>query len=401
MASLKNQQVPVYAFNLHFLEVLDANNPPTLRLYRDEIGTRYLGYLIGTEDMRIAKSYLVALSRKRLYALRQGDMTPVEVFENAENGVIFLISSEIDSPRVLLAQAIRLSEFKRKNEIDRKLRLSKRVPQKAIQYLNQQTLRYARERDRIILDLRIQSKSLAFESRPWFWDKVMSPTLSILKDVLDVTGDEANKMLAFSNFRDNFSAFSFEIRYTNTLFEIAPEFEQATRLTDLLNISDQQTLQKQLSALRNRQLVREYLNILKVLVQEEAQLQVSLANPVTREVRYAQLDLKKAKQIQKLFETDFPEIEQTEVVEGVFLEINLNRRPAIFKVFDTAQNRTIRGFIPKDLAKKVARDRIVFGKQRYRLDILTRYRPETLLHKEQWRRYLNFYEEWQDTDELF
>lgn len=392
MSGNRAQQTPVYTFNLHFLEVLDANEPARLRLYRDEIGTRFLGYLIGTEANRIARHYLIAISRKRLYALRQGDLTPAEVFAEAENGVVFLVTTELDQPRVLMAQSMRLSDFQRHHEIDKKLRLAKYVPQQAIQHLNRQALRYARERDRLIMDIRIQSRSLAFESRPWFWDKIMSPMLSILKDVLDVNSDEVNQMIAFSNFRDNFSAFSFEIRYTNTLFEVAPEFEQAARLPDLLNVSSQNQLQAYLSALRNRQLIREYLSMLKVLVQEEAQLQVSLANPVNREVRYAQIGGKKARKIQQFFETDFPEIEQEEHIEGVFLEINLNRRPAIFKVFDTEANRTLRGFVPAELAKKLARDRIVFGKQRYRLHILTRYKPETLLHREQWRRYLKHYE---------
>lgn len=391
MSGNRAQQTPVYTFNLHFLEVLDASEPARLRLYRDEVGTRFLSYLIGTEANRIAKHYLIALSRKRLYALRQGDLTPAEVFAEAENGVVFLITTEIDQPRVLMAESLRLSDFQLTHALDTTLRLAKYVPQQAIQHLNRQALRYARERDRLIMDIRIRSRSLAFESRPWFWDKIISPMLAILRDVLDVNSEEVNKMIAFSNFRDNFSAFSFEIRYTNTLFEVAPEFEQAARLPDLLNISNRQQLKTYLSVLRNRQLVREYLSILNVLVREEAQLQVSLANPVSREVRYAQMESKKAHKIQQLFDTDFPEIEQEERIEGVFLEINLNRRPAVFKVFDTESNRTLRGFVSVDLAKKLARDRIVFGKQRYHLHIQTRYKPETLLHREQWRRYLKYY----------
>lgn len=397
MSNPKNAQVPVFAFSLHFLEVLDSAQPSRLRLYRDEVGTRFLGYMIGTEANRIAQHYLIAISRKRLYALRQGDITPLEAFESAENGVVYYITTEIDLPRVLVSKALRLSEFQRENAIDKKIRLARNIPQRAIQHLNRQSLRYARERDRIILDLRIQSRSLAFESRPWFWDKIMSPVLAILKDVLDLDSEAMNKMIAFSNFRDNFSAFSFEIKYTNTLFEVAPEFEQATRLPNLLNVSDVIQLKEYLSAMRNRQLIREYLNILKVLVQEEAQLQMSLANPITREVRYAQMDAKKAAKVRGFFETDFPEIEQQEEIEGVFLEINLNRRPAVFKVFDTQENRTIRGFIPSVLAKKLARDRVVFGKQRYQLHVLTRYKPETLLHKEQWRRYLQHYEALDET----
>ncbi|MGF1532077.1 MAG: hypothetical protein ACFCUI_00110 [Bernardetiaceae bacterium] len=392
--------LPVYSFRLHLLEVLDDRQTGYLRLYRDEVGTNFLAYQIAIEDNRIARHYLIALSQKRLYALRQGDMLPVQAFEDAENGVVYQISTPLDSTQVIMAQAIRLSDFQKNHQIDKRLRLAAHIPQQAIAYLNRRALRYARERDRLILDMRIESKSLAFASKPWFWDRVMSPILTMLRDTLQLDSENSNQKIAFSNFRDNLRAFSFEIRYTNTLFEAAPEFGQVARLLTLFGITQQEQFKKELAHVQNRYLVREYLQLLKVLIQEEARLQLSLAHPVTMEVQYAQIDHKKARKIRQFFDTEFADLEQVEQIEGVFLEINLNRKPAVFKVFDLHKNRTLRGFITPELSKKIARDRIVFGKQGYKLHLLTRYKPETLLHREQWRRFLTYYEERQETDWL-
>jgi len=380
--------------SLTVVEAFDFREEPILLLEKDVIGNFYLSYLVKSKENSEMRIYL-QVSNERLSSILENEISIRNAFSNPENGFIYVAEFSLESGEPISAYLIPGYEFSKINPIDEEYKIEINFTlNKPI--LNEfEILSYAERKQKLIFDFYLQSQNLVNNIKLFAIYKVFIPIVEIIKSLLSLDSRNADKVLAFSNIRQGSLGITIEINYSNNLFsEIEKESEAMETLIQLLNAQEKTDFESIISKAKNERFIKEYITIIKTIIENNANLNAAYANPISKKIMTSLLDKERATKAKKIIDETLDTIEDIEEIVGIFLEIDIDSKEPSFKIYSDEENITIKGKFELSILDKIKNDYVNIGKETYKFKIKTIYKPETTLKAEEIKRYMINYEKY-------
>ncbi len=371
--------------SLKVLEVLDYADFPLLTLEIDEIGNKYLSYLIRIVDKEEIRAIL-QISQDRVNCIKSGEMSIIAAFDNAENRSVYVAAFNLDTGSNTSAYLLPSAYFNSLKYIDEEYTYFMEPPH-APTFRPAELIGLAVRKQKLVLDLYLQSSNLISSVKPYAIFNIVVPIVNILKDFLKIDARNQDQHFAFSHFREASLGVTIEINFSPSFFE-PNEMEQLSTLMYLLKSETKEDLQQIISRTKSDRHWKPYNSIIKAIIVNRATLNTAYANPLTNEIQFAAIDAPKAKRIAAVLAEEFNNIVDVEQVVGYFLEIDIDVKEPSFKIGIPEDNHTIRGKIDASIVEKIKNTEINIGKRKYLFSVRTVFTPETTTKSELTRHYL-------------
>ena len=375
---------------LEVVDILDSADLPILNIERDVIGNKYLSYLVDASNDQETRA-IIQVSEERFTEVLSGEISIHDSFFNPENGVVYLINFDLNTGDHLSSYLIPAFNFNELKLISKSYHFKIGVPIKKVTIDSSEVVNYAIRKNKLILDLYIQSQNLINSIKPYAIYKIVTPITEIIKSFLSIDARTQDKYLAFSNLRQGSLGITIEVNYSQNLF-LEKETEQLANLLLLLNAETREDFELIIGKTKSDKYLKYYSILIKSIIDNDASLNTAYGNPITKEFNSVILDKKKAVKAREIFEETFDTIEDVEEIEGHFLEIDIDRKEPSFKLLSPEENITIKGKIDQSLIETIKNDMINLGKERYLFTVKTVYTPETTVRSEEVKRFLIKYQ---------
>ncbi|AQW99523.1 hypothetical protein M2T70_11625 [Elizabethkingia anophelis] len=384
--------IPQFTLKLNVIEAFDFSDAPILLLEQDGIGNFYLSYLTYSdpENDIETRSYL-QISKEKLQYIFENKISVYEAFSQPENGSVYVIDFDLHTGNTLNAFLIPTVNIAEYNLVPDWYDFEFDYSIKEIELNDTYILNYSEKKQNLILDFYLQSENLVSTIKPYAFFKVFKPLVDIIKDLVGFDNRNADQYLEFSNLRQASLGITIEINYSKDLF-LEKEDIAINTVIELLNAQTQEDFRKVVSSTANTKYIKEYSSIIKTVIANKAVLNTAYANPITKEVKFAILDEEKARIAKSIIDEEFEIIEDIEVIEGIFREINIEAKEPSFKIYSSYEEISIRGKFEISILEKIKSDYVNIGKESYKFTIKTIYYPETTVKSEAIKRYLIDYE---------
>ncbi|MFP3834213.1 DUF6575 domain-containing protein [Chryseobacterium sp. SIMBA_028] len=384
--------IPEFPLKLSVVEAFDFSEEPILLLEQDEIGNFYLSYLTysnGEADVE-TRSYL-QISKEKLQNLFENKISVYQAFSKPENGSVYVIDYDLHTGDTLNAFLIPANNIAEYDLVPDWYNYNFDYSIKEVELSDTYILNYSEKKQNLIFDFYLQSENLKSSIKPYAFFKVFTPLVDIIKNLVGFDSRNADKYLAFSNLRQASLGITIEINYSNDLF-LEKEDIAINTMIDLLNAQNQEDFKKVINSTKDTKYIKEYSLIIKTIIDNKATLNTAYANPITKEVKYAILDENKAKIAKAIIDESFDVIEDIEIIEGIFREIDIDSKEPSFKIYAPSEDISIRGKFETSILEKIKNDYVNIGKENYKFTIKTLYYPETTVKSEEIKRYITDYE---------
>jgi len=144
----------------------------------------------------------------------------------------------------------------------------------------------------------------------------------------------------------------------------------------LFNSGTEDELVQYLEKFENKEVISDYLKILRVIIRNEAILETKIAAP-NDFYGNTYFNKHKASKIKKIIDTKIPEVEDIEEIEGILLELSFDKQNPTFIMEASTEEFKYHGRIAKELVERIGEKSFQFLSTDYRFTIKTLYRPQT------------------------
>ena len=151
--------------SLKVLEVLDYADFPLLTLEIDEIGNKYLSYLIRIVDKEEIRAIL-QISQDRVNCIKSGEMSIIAAFDNAENRSVYVAAFNLDTGSNTSAYLLPSAYFNSLKYIDEEYTYFMEPPH-APTFRPAELIGLAVRKQKLVLDLYLQSSNLISSVKPY------------------------------------------------------------------------------------------------------------------------------------------------------------------------------------------------------------------------------------------
>ncbi|MFA7122471.1 MAG: DUF6575 domain-containing protein [Candidatus Delongbacteria bacterium] len=383
-------KIEEFTINFNVIEAFDFRDVPNLLLEKDSIGNLYLSYLYNINDESEERIY-VQISKERLSEISEKNISIYEAFRRPENKSIYIIEFLIESAKVVSSFLIPDYVFSEINPIphDYDVEIFKAISIPELDSV--ELLNYSEKKQKLIFDFYLQSKNLSNNIKPYAFYKVFTPLVEIIKSMLEVDGRNADKYLAFSNFRQKSLGISIEINYSQDFF-LYKESEVMETIVQLLNAKDKKDFENLIPKFRNERYIKEYSTIIRTIIDNDANLFTAYANPVTKVIHKSNINREKAEIVKSIINETYETIEDIEDIIGTFLDINISTKEPSFVIQAQEDGLLVKGKFETSITNKVIEDFVNIGKEVYKFTIKTIYQPETVVKSENIKRFMINYE---------
>jgi hypothetical protein len=378
--------------NLDVLELLDFKGYPILNVEIDNTGTKYLSYLDSYIDNTIEQRLIIPISDARLDFFKEGSVSLYNIFNSSENKVVYVIQYDANNNQYLRNYLIPLEEFVSINPIEQDYFIQIEVDEVVA---NQQELvaLYATQKGKVILDFYLTSQKIKTSLPPWVFDKFLLQIQNIIGDLLDKTYKALNEKVAYSKI--GIASFKVSIEITPdqnnlNLFEDVVEYKRLFKIIDLLNSESKEDLVKVIEGFKDEKFIKSYIQIVKTVIANDANIHATLANPATKETAIADFNKNKAQKIKTVIDEQLPERTDIEEVEGVFLKLDFKVNPPAFIIENDAEE-IFKGKVDTSIIDTIKADKVNLTTDKYKFTIKTIHKPETTVSAEQIHRFLMLY----------
>lgn len=379
-------------FTLKVIEAFDFREEPILLLEQDNIGNLYLSYLANSNYENNSETRIyVQISNEKLSLLFENKITIHEAFLNPENKTNYIITFDLDLGKELDTYLIPNTILDELQLIPSNYNYTFDYKLKDV-YINKQILlNHSEKVQKVIFDFYLQSLNLVNSVKPYAFYKVFTPIVDIIKNFLEIDSRKVDECLSFTHLRHSSLGITIEINYSKDLF-LEKESQAIEKLMLLLNAETQEDFRHLISITKNSYFIKEYATILKSIKKNDAKLNTSYANPISKEVKTVVIDKEKAQKAMVILDESFETIEDIEIIEGIFREIDIDSEHPSFKIFSPSEDISLRGKFELSLLDKLKQDYLNLGKDTYKFTIKTIYSPETTVKKEEVKRFMTDYE---------
>ena len=382
-------QIPNYTLNLNVLEAFDFQGEPILLLEQDKIGNFFISYLLDSDSEIETRSY-IQVSAERLSTMLENKINIQEAFENPENEIIYIIQFNLAFGNILNTFLIPsdevINEFIPTN-YDFKFEYN----YNEISINSAQLLNYSERKNKLVFDFYLQSQNLISSIKPYALYKVFTPIIEIIKTLLEFDNRTADRYLSFSNLRHSSLGITIELNYSNDLF-LEKETDALNKIIKLFTADSQEEFSNLIFSTKNNKYIKDYSTILKSIIENNAILSTAYAHPNNKEVKSAIIDVEHAKKVKLIINESLDVVEDIEVIEGIFREINIDAKEPSFKIYIDNEDVSLRGKFDPSVLETLQSDYLNIGKERYKFILKTIYHPETSVKSEEVKRYLMEYE---------
>jgi len=375
-----------FPFNLKVIQAIDFEMEPILLLERDTIGNNFLSYLYYSDEINEHRAYL-QLSDDRLNEILANELTLKRAFSIPETNLITVGVFALESGVAMESFMIPSQVFEEYKLIPEDYEVQFEQVHNKVELDKSELLQFSERKQKIVLDFYLQSENLLNNIKPYAIYKILTPVIEIIKSMLEFDSRTADKHLAFSNFRQGSLGVTIEVNYSHDLF-LEKESEALEILILLLNAQEKNDFESIISRTKNEKYLKYYKSIIKSIIDNDAYLHTAYANPISKIVQTSLIDKKKALVAREVIDETLEIIEDTEVITGTFLEIDVDRKQPSFKIHSSEEDFTVKGKFELSLLEKVKNDFINIGKENYSFTIKTIYHPETTLKSEEINRFL-------------
>ncbi|WP_410878182.1 DUF6575 domain-containing protein [Myroides sp. DW712] len=382
-------QIPNYTLNLNVLEAFDFQGEPILLLEQDKIGNFFISYLLDSDSEIETRSY-IQVSTDKLTTILENKINIQEAFENPENEIIYIIQFNLAFGNILNTFLIPSDEVIKDfipNNYDFKFEYN----YNEISINPTQLLNYSERKNKLVFDFYLQSQNLISSIKPYALYKVFTPIIEIIKNLLEFDNRTADRYLSFSNLRHSSLGITIELNYSNDLF-LEKETDALNKIIKLFTADSQEEFSNLIFSTKNNKYIKDYSTILKSIIENNAILSTAYAHPNNKEVKSAIIDVEHAKKVKLIINESLDIIEDIEVIEGIFREINIDAKEPSFKIYIDNEDVSLRGKFDPSVLEKLKSDYLNIGKERYKFILKTIYHPETSVKSEEIKRYLIEYE---------
>lgn len=381
---------PTYLINsapatLQVVDLLDFQGYPILNLEKDTIGNNYLTYLL-FQDQDIEQRAVLQVSKERLNEILVGNIRVKFAYDYPENNSIFIYEFQCKTGQLNSVYLIPDSEFIKVNPVFEDYLLKKTTELIEPILDNREIFDYSVRKQKLILDVYLQSQNLVNSIKPYAFYKVFTPLYEMLKDFLQLDQRNADKSIAFSNIREHSLGISIEVNASQDLF-LEKESKDLNTIMSLLAAGSKEELIKVLETTNKEAYLKEYIKIIKAVIDNDASFYTAYANPITKEVVTTLINKEKALIIKKVIDEEFATIEDVENIRGKFLEIDISGASPSFKIISDDEE-IFKGKIDLSILETLRKDYINLGAHEYILSIKTIYYPATTVKSEETKRFL-------------
>lgn len=394
MKEIDNKYIlPTELLALKIIEVLDFQDYPILNLVSDQFGQKFLSTIL-KYDNEYEYRGILQVSETNLKSFLNGLLYLDKIYKNIENKIIYIgcYRKRTGKLEKLFGLPSDIFNEKYKIEEDYLLLLNDSSGLENNIELNNK-LGYAKDRKKIIFDIYLSSKELKNDIKLWALDRVLNPTIEIVKSILEMDTQLSYKKLAVSDIRLKSLGASIEIDYDWELFDDIKQIGQIEQIFNLFNARTKDELTKVLITNKNERFIKEYSRILNTIVNKDAKLATRLINPQNDNVKKSTLDKTEAIVVKKIIDETFPQITDVEDIIGLFLEIDYTKKEPTFSIQTMDEQKDIiHGKIHPDIVEYLKKDKINFCKDEYNFTIKTIYTPATSFKEEFSKNFLIKYE---------
>ncbi|WP_293302031.1 DUF6575 domain-containing protein [Pedobacter sp. UBA4863] len=383
-------QLPQFSLNLSVIEAFDFREEPILLLEQDEIGNLYLSYLSTSNTDSEIRSY-VQVSKERLNEVLENRKNIYDTFISAENNVVYIIEYSLYDGKILQSYLVPSVDTHTYNLIPQSYNFTFEYSIKEAELNENYLLGYSERTNKLILDFYLQSQNLISSIKPYAIFKVLTPLVDIIKNLLEFDNRNADKHISFNNLRHSSLGITIEINYSKDLF-LEKETEAIEKIMQLLNAQNKDEFKRVINSTKNNRYIKEYSTIIKAIIENDATLNTAYANPINKEVQIAVIDKEKAKIAKAIIDESLDVVEDVEIIEGIFREIDIDSKEPSFKIYSEKEDFSIRGKFELSILEKIKNDYLNIGREYYKFTIKTIYHPETSVKSEEIKRFLTDYE---------
>ncbi|PSL23456.1 DUF6575 domain-containing protein [Dyadobacter jiangsuensis] len=374
--------------SLTVLEVLDFIDFPILTVESDEGGNKYLSYLVSMSEEEELRAIL-QVSSDRLNDVKSGNLSIHDAFHKAESNSVFIATFNLDNGDDTAAFLVPSYYFNNLGMINPGYAVSIKVQPAVVN--PHELVGFAIRKNKVVLDIYLQSRNLVQNVKPYAIFNVVTPIVNIIKTFLSIDGRNQDKYLAFSNLRAASLGVTIEVNVSRDLF-LERETREISLLISLLNSSTKEDLEYVIGRTRSDSHWKSFATIVNAVIKNDATLNASYANPITGEFRSTVLGVERAAILSQILQEQFDVIEDIEIIEGSFLEIDIDAAEPSFKVWNMEDNSVVKGRINADIVEVIKGDHINIGTDIYRFDIKVVYTPQTTTKKESTKYFLLSYQ---------
>jgi len=379
-----------FPLTLRVIEAFDFREEPILLLERDIIGNNFLSYLVKSNGVNEERIY-VQVSKERFGEIIAKEISLYDAFSRPENNHIYIAEFSLTNGGVLSSFILPAYKFSEINPIPKTYVIDIDYTFNDVNIDTAELLSYSERKQKLVLDIYLQSRNLINSVKPYAIYKVLTPIVEIIKSILEFDNRNADKYLAFSNFRQSSLGVTIEINYSKDMF-LEKETAALEILMQLLNAQEKEDFERIISKTKNDKYIKDYSTIIKAVIDNDANLHTAYANPVNKTLITCSMDKENAEKAKLILDETFEVIEDVEEIVGTFLEIDIDAKEPSFKIHSNEDNFTVKGKFELSIVDKVKNDFVNIGREIYKFTIKTLYYPETTLNSEEIKRYMTNYD---------
>ncbi|MBY8963447.1 hypothetical protein KJK34_11845 [Flavobacterium sp. D11R37] len=382
-------RIPDITYNFKVVEALDFSGAPYLLLERDLIGNRYISYLI-EEDSEYEQRIYIQISERKFSLLASESLSVREVFETSENQTFIITKFSVKTGKLLESYLIPAESF----DVSF-IPINYFVAYDAEEIIEDESLiNYSIQAQKLVFDFYLHGQNLIENIKPYALYKVFTPIVEMIKKLVGFDNRNADKYIAFSNLRHSSLGITIEVNYSHDLF-LDKEKKALDILTKLLNAQEKEDFISIVSQTQDSSYIVHYKSIIKAIIDNNADLTTAYANPIESYVRKSYINKEKAIIAKKVIDETFDVIEDVEEIVGRFFEIDLTSKEPSFKILPIDEVKPISGKFELSLINSLIEDKVNLGKEEYVFTVKTLYHPETVVNKEDIKRYMLKYEKYE------
>jgi hypothetical protein len=369
---------------------LPYETPLELSIDKNPAGTHYLNLLI-SKDEEYAYRLLVEISKERLSLVASGEMCLALPFLYPENRIFY--AAIFDSDGILTKLGWELpAAFEQSPPFPVDLSF-------AFCYDTSKPIfnlvEHAQRRGRVLIDLRIEAKSLRSNVRYWSIKNFLIPFAELIKTALiDQHPDFSAK--TFEKYADfgldcletGFLHAILEFNYRIKLFDNYREYDNIVNLYALLQEDNEGKMIEDLGCFTNKKLIPDYIKVLRALITNNASLFTTVATP-RGIVSQALFDCHRSINIKKILESRLLETSYEQTVVGILTKLDFNRKgePG-FALHSTLDDQSFCGTIDTSIRDRICGSDFNFLNKEYQCLLNVIYTPESLVNKEKYDYFL-------------
>lgn len=368
--------------DMHCVELLDFKDYPILSLITTSTGAAYLSYLECFTSEGNERRLFAHVSYAQLLDIRMGNVPVRRAFECPQSSPIYVFDLDEETGTPCAYFAVPLVEFTEINSIPSSYFIY--APPKVMLRFGEDAsnaLALAHDRRRVILDLYIQGAELADGIKHYAFSQIFLPTAEIIREAFDLSRHQFGKLVSYSNLRAASLGVSIELDYELDLFKDRGVFTKLAKLIALMSADTKDAFDRLIPAFRDESFIQEYIKVIQAIRRHNLTVTSTLADPQTGEVQQTRVDKLIADKVKAIIDEEFDAITDTDIVEGVFLDVNFNVAQPSFAIKSFEEepegDEVIKGKIDDGLRDRLTKDHINLTKRHYTFKIRTTYKPET------------------------